>query len=499
MTRSRPLHCPDPGRSFLALAGALILAGGLLAPAPVSAQIAPAEHAERRAELARTVGDGLVLALGSSAPPQDYIAFHQNSLFRYLTGFTEPDAALVLEVRGGRISSETLFVNPRDPGTETWEGIRMGPDASLERTGIPGRSVLELEGAMDALLAAHDEVAVVGAFQPGAAVANDVTQRLERLVEGHSVNLRPANAQVNALRAIKSPAEIELMRRSAEITVEAHRQAALHLAPGRNEFELEAAIEGTFRRNGAERAAFASIVGSGPNSTILHYNRNDRFMDDGDVVVVDIGSSYGGYAADITRTYPVNGRFSAAQREIYQLVRDAQAAAEAMAGPGVSMGEMNARASTVLSQGLARLGLIEAPDATFETPSGGTAPQLQLYYMHGLGHGIGLDVHDPAPSPLAPGAWISIEPGLYVRPNLLTEVVADTPANRRMIGAIRGAFERYQGIGVRIEDDYLVTADGVERVTPAPREIDEIEALLAAPRAGSDRNAAWVEWYRRMR
>ncbi len=493
----RPGRVPTGGRraGFAGLFALLVLVG----PGQGVAQVSAAEHAERRTALAADLGDGLLLALGSAAPPQDYIPFHQNSLFRYLTGFTEPDAALVMVVEGAEHHA-FLFVNPRDPGRETWEGIRMGPERSLDVTGIPGRSVAELPGVVDSLLARHAELRVVGPYQPAASVQNDVTQRVLQLTHNHpDVSVRTVNARVNELRAIKSEAELELIRRSVALTVEAHREVAAHLAPGRNEFEIQAVLEGTFRRYGAERPAFASIVGSGPNATILHYNANDRFMEDGDMVVVDIGASYGGYAADVTRSYPVNGQFSPEQRAIYQLVRDAQAAAEAMAGPGVSMGAMNAEASRVLAEGLAALGLMEAADATFETAAGTRAPQLQLYYMHGLGHGIGLDVHDPAPNPLAPGAVISIEPGLYVRPNLLTEVVADTPANRAMIEAIRPAFQRFVGIGVRIEDDYVVTVGGVEWISPAPREIHEIEEALARPRAGTDRNSEWVEWYRRMR
>ncbi len=454
------------------------------------------EYDDRRAALAADLGDGVILAMGSAAPPQDYIPFHQNSLFRYLTGFTEPDAALLIVVAGGE-RTEMLFVNPRDPARETWEGLRMGPERSLQATGIPGRSRVDLQGVVDSLLVDHDELRVVGPFQPGASVLNDVTQRVRQLVEGHEgVTLTPVNARVNALRAIKSEAELELLRRSVAMTVEAHREAARWIAPDRNEFEIQAVIEKTFRRYGSERPAFASIVGSGPNSTILHYNANDRFMEEGDVMVVDIGASFAGYAADVTRTYPVNGRFSPEQRAIYQLVRDAQAAAEAMAGPGMTMGQMNAEASRILAEGLTELGLIASPEATWETATGGQALQLQLFYMHGLGHGIGLDVHDPAPNVLAPGAVISIEPGIYVRPNLLTEVIPDTPANRAMIEAMRPAFERFVGIGVRIEDNFIITGNGVEWISPAPREIDEIEAALAAPRAGEDRRSEWVEWSR---
>jgi Xaa-Pro aminopeptidase len=479
------------------LLGALAL--GLTRPGALTAQVGSEEYAARRAALVDRIGDGLVLAFGSAAPPQDYLSFHQNPLFRYLTGFTEPDAALVLVANKGTIT-EILFVNDRDPARETWEGLRMGPLASLSRTGIPGRSIGDLPVVLDSLLALHSELRVVGPVQPGAAIQNDVTQRLEQLLDGKDrVGVRPVNAQVNALRAVKSPAEIDLLRRSVALTVEAHREVAAHLAPGRNEFEIQAVVESTFRRYGSERTAFASIVGSGPNSTILHYNANNRFMESGDVVVVDIGASFEGYAADVTRTYPVNGRFTEDQRAIYQLVRDAQEAAARMAGPGARMSVMNAEASRVLAEGLAQLGLIESPDATYETETGAQAPQLRLFYMHGLGHGIGLEVHDPAPDPLEPGALISIEPGIYVRPNVLTEVLPDTPRNRALAAAIGEAVARYSGIGVRIEDDYLITASGAEWISPAPREVAEIEAVLAAPRAGTDRRADWVEWHRRNR
>jgi Xaa-Pro aminopeptidase len=475
----------------------------LLAAAPAAAQITNAEYADRRAALAELVSDGIVLGVGSAAPPQDYISFHQNSPFRYLTGFTEPDAALLMEVRGGEVSWEMLFVNPRDPATETWEGYRVGPERTLEATGIPGRSVEELAHVFDSVLTASgaEQVRVVGPYQPGASIRNDVTQRVQALLaDGPDLAVEPANNHVARLREIKSESELDLLRQTTAITVQAHRELLGAMAPGMNEFELQALIEYTFRRYGSERPAFASIVGSGPNSTILHYNANDRFMEANDMVVVDIGAGFGGYAADITRTLPVDGRFSEPQREIYQLVRDAQAAAEEMAGPGTSVAQMSQVAAGVLAEGLAELGLIEAPDATYEGPGGQPIPQLRLFYMHGLGHGIGLDVHDPWPSVLAPGAAFTIEPGIYVRENLFDEVIPDTPRNREMMENIRPAFERYVNIGVRIEDDYIVTEDGLEWISPAPREIDEIEAAMAQPWDGpEERNAQWVELYRRMR
>jgi Xaa-Pro aminopeptidase len=494
---------PEPGGDMkrLPFAQAVTLLTLLVvAAAPAAAQISNEEYAERRAALARVLDDALVLGMGSAAPPQDYISFHQNSPFRYLTGFTEPDAALVMVVEGGEVAHEILFVLPRDPAQETWEGYRVGPDGAPGETGIEGRSVEELGMVVDSIVSARgvQELHVVGPYNPRAAIANDVTQRVDALLEeANALSVVGANNQVAQLRGVKSDAELDLLRKTTAITVQAHREAMRAMEPGMNEFEIQALVEYTFRRYGSERPAFASIVGSGPNSTVLHYNQNDRFMEDGDVVVVDIGAAFGGYAADITRTLPVNGRFSEAQRDIYQLVRDAQAAAEEMARPGASVAQMNQVAAMVLAQGLAELGLIEAPDATYETENGQQVPQLRLFYMHGLGHGIGLDVHDPWPNVLEPGVAFTIEPGIYVRPNLFDEVIPDTPRNREMIEAIRPAFERYVNIGVRIEDDYIVTADGVEWISPAPREIDEIEALMAEPWDGPEpRNAEWVEWYR---
>jgi Xaa-Pro aminopeptidase len=241
-------------------------------------------------------------------------------------------------------------------------------------------------------------------------------------------------------------------------------------------------------------------VGSGPNATTLHYNANDRFMEAGDVVVMDIGAAYRGYSADVTRTVPVSGTFTPEQRAIYQIVRDAQAAAERQVRPGAPARAMADSARAVLATGLTRLGLIEAPDATYDCAPGRRCPQLGLYYMHGLGHGIGLDVHDPdqyyQTGILAPGSVFTIEPGLYVRANLL-DILPATPANQALAAKLREVVRRYANVGVRIEDDYLVTERGMEWISRAPREIAEIEALMKAPYTGPvARDAERVEWYR---
>jgi Xaa-Pro aminopeptidase len=273
-----------------------------------------------------------------------------------------------------------------------------------------------------------------------------------------------------------------------------------YIEPGMNEFEVQALIEYTFRRNGADRPSFSTIVGSGPNSTTLHYNADDRFIEANDVIVMDIGASYRGYAADVTRTVPSSGTFSPAQREIYLAVRAAQKAGEEAAKVNGPAGALSAAANASLDSSLTRLGLIEGVGATYDCGER-QCTQRSLYYMHGLGHGIGLDVHDPGAAtggnaPLVPGSAFTIEPGIYVRGNLL-DIIPNTPKNQAMIAKIRPAVQKYANIGVRIEDDYIVTPSSVEWISRAPRELNEVEAIMKEKWNGpSPRDPATVEAYR---
>ncbi|HWK89794.1 MAG TPA: aminopeptidase P N-terminal domain-containing protein [Longimicrobium sp.] len=474
------------------------------APAPISRE----EFAGRRRALAETLGDGVLLALGALEPESDYMPFSQNSPFRYLTGVTEPGAALVMVKQGGR-TREMLFVTPRDPSREVWEGARLGSDAATRLTGIPARSAEGLMAALDSLLSGSVTLYTISPLgSDGSRLEflrpdQQVVQALKR--EHPQIRVEDASEKLFRIRSVKSPAELDMLRRSVLITTLAHREAMRAVEPGMNEFEIQALIEATFRRFGAERPSFGSIVGSGPNSTTLHYNKADRFMQAGETLVMDIGSAYNGYAADVTRTVPVSGRFSPEQRQVYEVVLAAQKAAEQQAGRGVSFGAISQTAARVVSEGLARLGLIEAADATYDCGRGGAqkCPQYRLFYMHGLGHGIGLDVHDPEAAyaeyggVFAVGSAFTIEPGIYVRADVL-DYLPDTPTNRAMKERIRGTVERYRNIGVRIEDDYFVTANGVERVTQhAPREIAEIEALMAQESFWNrERRPEIVEWYR---
>ena len=434
----------------------------LLLPSALLAQISAHEYEQRRIAVASRLPAGTVMLVrGAPEPEHDYVEFHQSPAMLYLSGIREPNAALLIANLAGRVAS-TVFVQPRDPAVEVWSGARIGADGAARISGAAARAAAELDRVVDSITAAGTRILST----------DDAAGRL--LVE--------------RARGRKSPAELALIRRAVEITNDAHREAMRVARPGMHEYELEAAIEYVFRKNGAERPAFASIVGSGPNATTLHYNANDRKTLPGELVVMDVGASYRGYSADVTRTIPIGGVYSPAQREIYQIVRDAQAAAERNARPGGRSGVMMDSARAVIAAGLARLGLIESPTAGYDVrgPDGTIrqVPQVGMYFMHGLGHGIGLEVHDPeqyyVTGVIAEGSAFTIEPGIYVRENLL-DILEDTPRNRALIERIRPVFQRYRNIGVRIEDDYLVTPEGLEWISRVPREIGEIEALMRKP------------------
>jgi Xaa-Pro aminopeptidase len=477
--------------------------GWTIPATPAASPISREEFAARRRALAEQMEDGVLFAMGRDESGQGSAPFAQSSSFRYLTGFTEPEAVLVIARRGGRVS-EHLFVLPRDPSREVWDGTRFGAEGATRLTGIPAREADDMLAQLDSLLQGAGTLYTLTPERGGPFLSTE-QQVIQTLRERHAsvtrvVDLSP---RVLALRQTKTPAELDMLRRAIFITVLAHREAMRAVEPGMNEFEIHALIEGTFRRYGAERPGFGSIVGSGPNSTTLHYRAADRYMQPGETLVMDIGASFNGYTADVTRTVPVNGRFSPEQRAIYEIVLAAQKAAEQDAAAGRTMGALSQVASRVIGEGLARLGLIESPTAVYDCQRRGTVgecPQVSLFYMHGLGHGIGLDVHDPEAGytrGFAPGSAFTIEPGIYVRGDVL-DYLPDTPRNRALKARIAPAVQRYRDIGVRIEDDYFVTEQGVERVTAgAPREIAEIEALMAQESLWNrERRPELVEWYR---
>jgi Xaa-Pro aminopeptidase len=471
---------------------ALLVALTIAPSGGARAQFASSDYAQRRAALLAKIPDGIVIALGAHEPVQDYLSFYQSPSFNYLTGYLEPDAVLVL-TKSGSATTSTLFVEPRVPAREVWVGARLGVDAARQRTGIATRVIGEWPAVLDSLASARLPMYVVGDFSTedggaGAALTPD-QQLVTALRQRHpGLVVKVATPIVEQLRGTKSSGELALIRTAADITARAARAAMLAVEPGHNEFEIQALIEYVFRRNGSERPSFASIVGSGPNATTLHYNADDRFIERGDLVLMDIGASYKGYAADVTRTIPASGVYSPRQRAIYQIVRDAQAAAEGVAKLGAPAHLMSDTAAAVLAAGLARLGLVESPGATYDCDFGGQmgqCSQLQLYYMHGLGHGIGLEVHDPEQyyftQTIAPGSAFTIEPGIYVRADVL-DVLPQTPRNTALAAKLRPVVEQYRNIGVRIEDDYVATPSGVEWISRAPREIAEIESLMKQPR-----------------
>ena len=468
---------------------------------PAIAQITADEYAQRRATLASRLPDGVFIARGAESPVMDYLAFYQSPGFLYLTGYREADAALILDKRGGG-QAWTLFVQTKNPAQEVWSGRRYGPDSAAKATGLDTRPITEFQDSVDSLLRATPRLSFLADLAEGGDTLNRDDRFLDELRGRHEgLEVTGVNRAVADMRSKKSAAELDLIHRAVAISMEAHAEAARALEPGMNEFEIQALLEYSFRRYGADRPAYASIVGSGPNSTVLHYNRDDRYMQAGDLLLIDAAASFGGYAADITRTFPVSGTFTPAQREVYRIVRDAQAAAERAAGVGVRWEDVSRAASAVIAEGLTRIGLIEAPTATYEcgtTQRSRRCSQVSLYYMHGLGHGIGLAVHDPDQKDreaIGVGSAYTIEPGVYVRGELL-DIIPGTPANAALKARIAPAVRKYANIGVRIEDDYLVTEAGVQRVSCVARELDEIEALMKEPVKGPQvRDAEWTRWY----
>jgi Xaa-Pro aminopeptidase len=461
----------------------------------------PAEYGARRDSLAARIDSGVVIAFGTPDPT----GIHQSPqfpAFRYLTGFLEPNAAFLLVKSGGKVTG-TLFTASRDPRRALYDGFPPDSASVSRQTRLAVRSLPALRPTVDSLVQRGLPVYDLRDFGSADAGSSDSLTRGARFLadlrarqRGAALQVRDAHPIVDSLRSKKSPAELALLRRAIDITVSSLKETMRSARSRMYEYELQAMVEAGFRRAGADGPSFGSIVGSGPNSTQYHYEKNDRRTESGEVVVMDVGASYQGYAADVTRTIPVSGKFTPEQRAIYQLVREAQAAAERVARPGASWQAWRDTARAVEARGLAKLGLIESPDATFDPPWAAqcrTSPvactQAYLYMAHGLGHGIGLEVHDPPRPYMGVGTFevghvFTIEPGVYISTKLL-DMLPDTPKNRAMIAKVRKTVERYQNTGVRIEDDYVVTPEGVEWLSKAPREVSEIEALRMVSSSGS--------------
>lgn len=398
-----------------------------------------------------------------------YYRYRQDSDFYYLTGFDEPEAiAVIAPSREGH--KYALFVRPRDPEREIWDGRRAGVDGAQSVYGAEASfPISEFEEKIGEYLnGATNLYYRIGNGNPE--LDETIINQIKRLRSLGRRGMRAPEAIIDTgtiiheMRLFKTEEEIEFMQRAADISAEAHREAMRQARPGMKEYEIEALIEYIFRKSGATAPAYTSIVGSGPNATILHYINNDATLRDGDLLLIDAGAEYRGYAADITRTFPIGGRFTAAQREIYDLVLEAQLSCIEMVRPGTRPQEINKRSVEVLTEGMLRLGLLKGDAETLIKEE-----KYKQFYMHTIGHFLGLDVHDVGryhikdeSRQLEPGMVMTIEPGIYI--------AADT----------KDIPEKYLGIGVRIEDDVLVTKDGNRILSSkAPKLVEEIEELMA--------------------
>ena len=458
----------------------------------LAAQIPEHEYAARRDSLAKRIDSGVVIAFGGRTPITDFGPFRQLPAFKYLTNFDEADAAFVMVVRGGKGTS-SLFLTPSDPRRAFYYGWRPDSAAVKRIHGMNGRSFSALASVMDSLASTGLPIYTLDDFEDADFARADSLTRGRAFVKSVAAKhpglvVNDAHNVVDQLRAKKSPAEIALLKKAAEISSEGHRAAMLAPMPS-HEYEVQAALEYTFMRLGGARPAYGSIVGSGSNGTTLHYMKDRGATKPGDVIVIDAATEYEGYAADITRTIPVSGTFTPEQKKIYQLVRDAQAAAERNSKPGMSSAAAAESSVVVRARGLVALGLAESDTAMIDPPwqancqrGASACRQTNFWMIHGISHGLGLAVHDPAQFSFGDrtfkqGDVFTIEPGIYVSTRML-DALPDTPRNRAFIAKVKPTVEKYENTGVRIEDDYVITQSGLERISNAPREIAEIEALM---------------------
>ncbi|MRX10367.1 Xaa-Pro aminopeptidase [Pseudoduganella sp. FT25W] len=452
--------------------------GRAVTPAAVAVDVA--RYAARRARLLAQMPPGAVAVL-PTAPEvtrnadSEYLYRH-DSYFYYLTGFTEPEAVLVLVAGQGDDSGTParaiLFCRPKNPDREIWDGYRHGPDGARVVFGLDEAGAIEeLDEMMATLLSNAPALyyALGGALDERVAgwlSAVRAKARTGVTAPASMVDLPPL---LDEMRLLKDDAEQATMQRAADISAQAHIRAMRAARAGMYEYELEAELLYEFRRNGAQAPAYNAIVAAGANACVLHYSANNAQSQDGDLVLIDAGCELDGYASDITRTFPVNGKFSAPQKRLYELVLAAQAAAFKAIAPGLPYSGAHEAAVRVLAQGMLDLGLLRGSlDEVIADKS------YTQFYMHGTGHWLGMDVHDvgqyrdvtQAGKPsrlLQAGMVVTVEPGIYVRP-------------------AEGVPEEYWNIGIRIEDDVLVTAGGHTILSAAaPKTVTEIEQLMQQP------------------
>jgi Xaa-Pro aminopeptidase len=427
-------------------------------------------YQKRRAQLATAMRSGV--AIIPTAPERArnrdaHYPYRFDSYFYYLTGFREPDAVLV--VIAGATAKSILFCRDKDPEREIWDGFRYGPEVARATFGFDeAHSIQQLDALAPEFMADRGTLYCHLGADSGwdARVTgwlNGVRGRARTGVRAPD-EIKDVHGLLDEMRVIKSPEELAVMRRAAGITAGAHRRAMRAARPGRTEYEIEAELLHEFRRHGAQAPAYTPIVAAGERACVLHYVENDGELNNGDLLLIDAGCEVDGYAADVTRTFPVNGKFSGPQRDVYDLVLAAQSAAIAAVKLGNSWDAPHRAAVETLAQGMIDLKLLQGSLAgVMETEA------YRKYYMHRTGHWLGLDVHDAGDYKrdgewrvLKPGMVLTVEPGCYIRPGT-------------------GVPERLAGIGIRIEDDVAVTDGGVEVLTnDAPKQIADIEAWMSS-------------------
>jgi Xaa-Pro aminopeptidase len=431
------------------------------------------DRQRRRRRLMQMMGKGTIAILPNaqvSVRNRDVEhPYRPESDFYYLTGFDEPDAVMVL-VPGRPDGEFILFCRDRDPKMELWHGPRAGLEGAQDDYQADSAWPIDkVDDFLPGLLENRGKVYYTMGSHPD--FDQRITEWLKRIRGKSRAGVHPPDEivslehLVHEMRLFKDRGEVALMRRAAEISAAAHRRAMARCRPGMKEYQLEAELVHEFISHGARSPAYPSIVGVGANACILHYTANDAVLKDGDLVLIDAGAEYRGYAADITRTFPVNGRFSAAQREVYEVVLAAQLAAIAKVRPGNHWNDPHDAAVRSLTRGLVELGLLKG-DIRMLIRKGA----YQKFFMHRTGHWLGMDVHDVGDYKigdtwrlLEPGMVMTVEPGLYIR------------------GGSRGIAKKWRDIGIRIEDDVLVTRDGHEILSAsAPKTVADIEAVMAS-------------------
>jgi Xaa-Pro aminopeptidase len=472
----------------------------------------PAPFVERRQRFAAAIGDALAIVPGASEIRRNNdvnYEFRQASDFFFLTGFDEPDAVAVFNPADAK-ERFVLFVRPRDREMEIWNGRRAGVEGAIATYGADAAYTID---RLDEKLREYMVDRPVLFYRLG---GGGFDGRVTRLVgdlraartRGHTapVRIEDPGPILHELRLRRSPAELQRHRRACEISRDAHIEAMRYTRPGLYEYQVQAALEYVFRVNGSPRNGYPSIVASGPNACILHYNENTRRMEDGDLLLIDAGCEWGYHSADITRTFPVNGRFTPAQRAVYEVVLRAQLAGIAVARPGNRYEAIHEAARRVLTEGLVALGAL--PRGLEESLA---MHHYREFYMHGTGHWLGMDVHDVGDYKvdrtsrvLEPGMVLTVEPGLYFDPDRetvtyhLREYSEDEMWERRLrFGAaaarkmeeeekakaetlVHPVPRELRGIGIRIEDDVLITPDGPEVLTAGtPKSVADVERACA--------------------